>query len=394
MSFTSSKPSFVELPPQRPRAQREYTASPTQRHDCTPRTPHGFIPLGTSSPLPTTANRAAISRELDYFSIPRKESLGVLSPHATQYEPHGFIPLCSVAVVEKGDEAEDYFSMLARNPENHDEWRTATNISESSGTPTPRLPEVCSTSHLPVEQLTHPTGSPVLNRDVLSVSHGLWKPKVDSAAHRNSMTVTNLRGGGTNETNELLVTPRATPTCNISLVIKDALDGLEENNRVFDEILARLENDVLMATTMQYSSKDKPNDNMDDAALNDAFDRYSSYSSLISTFSRSTGSSDADNVEASTSHNISLPCTWGPDTMVTIGNTVEPERTKATTLPESELPKQIELQTLSPGNDTLPLIEILSEANSSEYGEGEANDVTTSEPVSAIGVGGAHRSTV
>jgi hypothetical protein len=108
MPSTTPKPKFLELPSQRPSIQREYTSSPSDRHICTPRTPHGFIPLGTSSPHPTPSVAEVAHRTSDYFSLPKKETSA--SPDAVKYESHGFIPLCSVAVVQKGDEAKDYFS--------------------------------------------------------------------------------------------------------------------------------------------------------------------------------------------------------------------------------------------------------------------------------------------
>lgn len=156
----------------RPAVQREYTASPPTRHSCAPSTSHGFISLGTTTPLPTAAVESYISPTFDYFSLPKMNA--VISPDAGAYEPHGFIPLCSVAPVERENEGSDYFS--------HSEKQANTRVSTSASTSTPGKSEHGSISlslrHLDFTKqkifsnsgMKHPTGSPVLPRDVFHPS--------------------------------------------------------------------------------------------------------------------------------------------------------------------------------------------------------------------------------
>jgi hypothetical protein len=108
MPSPSAKPKFLELPSQRLDVQHQYTSSPSDRRLCTLRISHCFIPLGTSSPLPALGAGTTDRSAFDYFSLPKKET--VIPSDAVKYQPHGLIPLCSVAIVEKGEEARDYFS--------------------------------------------------------------------------------------------------------------------------------------------------------------------------------------------------------------------------------------------------------------------------------------------
>ncbi|KAF1918042.1 hypothetical protein BDU57DRAFT_537650 [Ampelomyces quisqualis] len=175
MSSTTSEHFFLGLPDKRPSFQRDYTSSPPESHLCTPQTSHGFIPLGSASPTPASADDRTKPLSFDYFSISKKES--IISPDAVVYEPHGFIPLCSVAPVAKADEAGDYFSGTITRETYDDQSsakttdelniraaKTSTKTSECESkfnTPTPRLCGLVDTS------LIHPTGSPVHSRDIL-----------------------------------------------------------------------------------------------------------------------------------------------------------------------------------------------------------------------------------
>jgi len=98
----------LEIP--RPMFQRETTAvDPSEWQAYTPKTSHGFIAMHTSTPEDMHENRGngkptAIK---DYFSVPKQKHNPILSPNPAPYEPHGFLPLCSVAAV--GVDATDYF---------------------------------------------------------------------------------------------------------------------------------------------------------------------------------------------------------------------------------------------------------------------------------------------
>ncbi|KAF2826335.1 hypothetical protein CC86DRAFT_467068 [Ophiobolus disseminans] len=233
------KPSFLELPPRRPKAQRQYTASPPKRHDCTPRTSHGFLPLRTSSPLSTVGDRTTERPSFNYFSLPRKESL--VSPPAVQYESHGFIPLCSVAVVEKKDEAQDYFSIPVSHEQVGEENVLSTpdvmEVASVSDTPSPRILEFASTSHIPISQLIHPTGSPLLDRDFIQTPDQPRPPHLKPIA-RSPNDV------GINETTENMVGPEYDSNESQGWNSEDALMKLEHNNQIFETTISNLEKAV------------------------------------------------------------------------------------------------------------------------------------------------------
>jgi len=95
----------------RPVFQRETTFTPSEWQAYTPKTSHGFIAMHTSTPEDMHENRGsgkptAVS---DYFSVPKQKHNPILSPNPAPYEPHGFLPLCSVAAVEV--DATDYFGL-------------------------------------------------------------------------------------------------------------------------------------------------------------------------------------------------------------------------------------------------------------------------------------------
>ena len=96
--------------------QRETTAvDPSEWQAYTPNTSHGFIAMHTSTPEEMHENRGngKPTTAKDYFSVPKQKHNPILSPNPAPYEPHGFLPLCSVAAVEV--DATDYFGLSDRS---------------------------------------------------------------------------------------------------------------------------------------------------------------------------------------------------------------------------------------------------------------------------------------
>jgi len=99
----------------RPVFQRETTAvDPSEWQVYTPKTSHGFIAMHTLTPEDMHENRGNGKpvQVKDYFSVPKQKHNPILSPNPAPYEPHGFLPLCSVAAVEV--DATDYFGLSDR----------------------------------------------------------------------------------------------------------------------------------------------------------------------------------------------------------------------------------------------------------------------------------------
>jgi hypothetical protein len=179
--------------------------------------------------------------EADYFSLPLPTKDVGLSPHPTQYESHGFIPLCSVAVVEKGDETGDYFSHPLPTTIPASESDLGSSITtDSSDTPSPRFDGFTSTADVPIEELRHQTGSPLQDRDIASSPDRYWYPELPT-------TVPQLRGGGVRNPLEDIAEEERR-RCNLTGSpvpdLKDALTRLEDEDRVFHEALERLERAV------------------------------------------------------------------------------------------------------------------------------------------------------
>ncbi|KAI4649809.1 uncharacterized protein J4E79_009655 [Alternaria viburni] len=103
----------------RPVFQRETTSTPSEWQACTPKTSHGFIAMHTSTPEDMHENRSngKPTAVKDYFSVPKQKHNPTLSPNPAPYEPHGFLPLCSVAAVEV--DATDYFGASDRTIESN-----------------------------------------------------------------------------------------------------------------------------------------------------------------------------------------------------------------------------------------------------------------------------------
>jgi hypothetical protein len=144
---------------------------------------------------PLIEGSGEIGQKLQYATV-------ISSHYAVPYESHGFIPLCSVAVDEKKDEAKDYFSRTLTGvcEESEEESQSVVVVEESidSDSSTPRL-----VSRYP-EELIHPTGSPVHERDITPT----------------------LRGGHEH-------------------TIFDTLERLEQSDHIFDKHVQDLEESVL-----------------------------------------------------------------------------------------------------------------------------------------------------
>jgi len=247
MSSLFKKPALIELPGKRPCVQREYTASPPDQHVNTHRVSHGFIPLDTSIHLPTLADSNAKETLLDYFSIPKKES--VTSPAPFQYEPHGFIPLCSVAAVEKGMEGPDYFShsssQVPQDTTQNISIASTENRSPCTSAPVPRLQYSGHTVRISIKDVMHPTGSPVHERDImLSYEGTCGQSSIDA----------NICGGDTNS-DGLIVVAKRQESGRSTGVAEATLDALEERNRIFDQCILNLEHAALGLDAVQSQLK-------------------------------------------------------------------------------------------------------------------------------------------
>lgn len=225
---------LLTLPRERPAIQREYTASPPTRQDCTPSTSHGFIPLGTATPLPTAAAGGSTSSTFDYFSLPQKEA--TTSPDIGGYEPHGFIPFCSVAAVEEGNEAIDYFSHIKHRASR----RTSTSSipKHSSSQSSPRRADLTKKTPSLHEGMMHPTGSPVHPRDVLH--HCTWNDiehdkrfTLSTPTKREDQPILSLRGGAIHDpAEEALEAERS--RCSLT---GNAMNDSTERQEINDELL-------------------------------------------------------------------------------------------------------------------------------------------------------------
>lgn len=250
---------FRALPSQRPTVQREYTAITSTRQACTPSTSHGFIPLGTASPLPTDAAERSSSSTTDYLSLPKKQA--VISPDAVGYESHGFIPLCSVAGVERKDEAGDYFSHFENqantqpsNSNSHSNSNPNSNSTSSTRkhAPSPSSPrqlDFTDPPRLSHDKMMHPTGTPVHPRDVL-----LPVQQKDSGSDRkHDLTVHNegnrkaflgMRGGAIHNPLEHAFEAERS-RCNLTVYpMKDRLEETELNDELLPTEKSSLERHV------------------------------------------------------------------------------------------------------------------------------------------------------
>jgi hypothetical protein len=243
MSSLLEKPVLIELPGKGPRVQREYTTSLPDAHPHTPRAFHGFIPLGNPVHLPALAGSNAEKTHLDYFSIPKKDS--VVLPAPVQYEHHGFIRLCSVAAVEKGMEAADYFSRSSSqvHRETAQNNFVAFSNDEIPGTPAP-VPRLQFSGHsirISIQDLKHPTGSPLHERDITSSYAGLYSP---SDVNMSSQ-------GGHSNSDELKVIAKGQESGQSMETTEATLDKLEERNRIFDQCILNLEHAALGLDAVQ-----------------------------------------------------------------------------------------------------------------------------------------------
>ncbi|KAF2129054.1 hypothetical protein P153DRAFT_367338 [Dothidotthia symphoricarpi CBS 119687] len=111
MSDQQSRPSCMHITIPKPSLRREYTASPPRVLLATPSTPSGLIPLGSPRITPIVQDSTEQSLQTDCFAPIETQSS--LFSSFSLYEAHGFIPLCSVALEEPRDDANDYFSLPA-----------------------------------------------------------------------------------------------------------------------------------------------------------------------------------------------------------------------------------------------------------------------------------------
>jgi hypothetical protein len=163
MCSPKDTPFFLNFPHPQFLLEREYTANSTHRHDYTPRISLGFIPLHTSTPLLDLEDQTSDLLSSDDFSLPTKQYEP--SPQEAQYEPHGFIPLCSVAAVQHEDKDRDYFALPKRRSSLLGGWPGTV---ESSGrTASALIPSTTEDKQVPFDDLRHPTGSPLLEQDIL-----------------------------------------------------------------------------------------------------------------------------------------------------------------------------------------------------------------------------------
>ncbi|KAH4040830.1 hypothetical protein HBH43_035410 [Parastagonospora nodorum] len=243
MSSLLEKPVSIELPVKQPRVQREYTTSPPDAHLHTPRAFHGFIPLSTPVYLPDLAGSNAQKMHLDYFSVPKKES--VVSPAPVQYESNVFVPLCSVAAVEQGMDAADYFSQSSTQINQETTQKAFVAVSNDqiprTPAPVPRLQFSGHTIRISIQDLKHPTGSPVHERDITSSYTGLYSP---SDFNVNSQ-------GGDSCSDKLNGIAKGQESGQSKEAMEATLNTLEERNRIFEKCVLNLEHAALGLDAVQ-----------------------------------------------------------------------------------------------------------------------------------------------
>jgi hypothetical protein len=113
----------------------------------------------------------------------------MLSPDPAPYEAHGFLPLCFVPAV--GEYAKDYFSVSADQktaPMEASFEGFESPILNANSAPMPGFPSYMHTSHLSLDELAHPTGSPVQEGDLT--------PLPTRSLDFEHKAVSVLRGGG------------------------------------------------------------------------------------------------------------------------------------------------------------------------------------------------------
>ncbi|KAH7073639.1 hypothetical protein BKA63DRAFT_575923 [Paraphoma chrysanthemicola] len=262
MPRPQSGPSFLQLPTDRPIIQRRYTASPPRHHEFTPPVAHGFIPLGTSTPLTTFMDHEGDSHRTDYFSLPltlserdgdsdvkESEKLGEAgsSPHTISYEPHGFIPLCSVAVVVRHEEAADYFSHAIPTKPQVDLQNLSPPGNDPADTSSPRFPGYLITANLPIGELRHQTGSPLLERDIV------YSPDTACLASDLTSSGVRLRGGAVHDPQENLAEAERQRCESTGTSRRPNIKGttsIVDQDHPFHEALARLELSGIQATML------------------------------------------------------------------------------------------------------------------------------------------------
>jgi hypothetical protein len=334
------------------------------------------MPLGTSTPVPTPQDRNVVRTNQDYFSVPRKES--VLSPHATQYESHGFIPLCSVAVIEKGDEARDYFSKPVtcqdideqKEPESPD----MTDHSQSSCAPSPRFPEFANTSHLPTDQLTHPSGSPILGRDIISSPDR----QCDPDSHQEAPA--KLRGGGMCDSMEISTEPGYGRMATPASYAEDTLEKLEYNDQVFEKILTDLENAFSMAVSKSTYAMN---------GMHEDSTHIGGYQARRSSYPETLDLKDKTKTVSPANQNFSKPFPWHQDPVSSTNNAARhdlPETTEIVedTPSQGNVEPRVHQQAHSDGCDNLT--ERFQDKSGGKINE-EVNDMESRKAIATTRVG-------
>ncbi|KAI4693636.1 uncharacterized protein J4E84_002210 [Alternaria hordeiaustralica] len=179
----------------RPAFQRETTAvDPSEWQAYTPKTSHGFIAMHTSTPEDMHENRGngKPTAVKDYFSVPKQKQNPILSPNPAPYEPHGFLPLCSVAAVEV--DATDYFGLSDRSVKSAIEDASCGDPVVAKDVECDRAPQ--SEGHVhrsrrPLGEVTHPSGEQHNECDVVP------KPEEEQDIEKKPEMV--LRGGSGEE---------------------------------------------------------------------------------------------------------------------------------------------------------------------------------------------------
>ncbi|OAL01901.1 hypothetical protein IQ06DRAFT_334947 [Phaeosphaeriaceae sp. SRC1lsM3a] len=218
----------LALSRQRPAVLREHTASSPTLHTCTPNTSYGFIPLGTATPQPTAAAENSSSLRFDYFSLPKKRA--IRSPDTVSYEPHGFIPLCSVAGVERTDEACDCFSHTLSKEDTRSS--TSSNSERNSIPPSPRPRDITNQDHFPLDQLLQPTGSPVHSREIFALQE------------RMDDNFPSVRGGAIHDPAGQVIEAERSRCSLTGYPTSDSLESLELKDGLADDKLQALEQAV------------------------------------------------------------------------------------------------------------------------------------------------------
>jgi hypothetical protein len=191
----SPRPQFstLEFPSECPAWQREVSARPTHQPVYNIRRSDGFLPLGVSKSLPILNDCMNYLPATDYFISPDIEK--ALKVHAVTAGPHEMVLLES-STIESQEKTGVGFALPVPSEDIEQENECISlgphEQNSSSSSPEPPFSGYISTSDIPIGELTHPTGSLLIERDML--------PSVSICLKQGLDPMPQLRGGSVPET--------------------------------------------------------------------------------------------------------------------------------------------------------------------------------------------------